>query len=84
MTLRFQPVQVPTGQEKAESLLVFDDDALVAVLVQLSDHYGADAGRKFLEAGFGCLDHPRPPIFADVNEVQAWITRQLADDKPRI
>ena len=79
MTLRFQPVQVATGSDEAESRLVFDEGALVAVLVQLSDLHGDDAGRWFLEAGFGRVDHPRPPTFADLDEAQAWITRQISD-----
>jgi hypothetical protein len=51
---------------------------LVAVLVRLSDEHGDDADMWFLEAGFGRLDHPHPPKFADLEEAQAWIADQLS------
>ena len=37
MSLRLQPVRVATGCDDTDSQLVFADDLLVAVLVQLSD-----------------------------------------------
>lgn len=79
MNLRLQPVQVAIGSDEAESRLVLKDGALVAVLVQLSDSYGEDASRWFLELGFGRLNHPRSPIFADLDEAQVWIKQQLSD-----
>ena len=79
MSLSLQPVRVDTRSADTESYLVFADDLLVAVLVQLSDEYGTEAGRWFLEAGFGRIDDPYPPIFADLNEAQAWITSQLSE-----
>lgn len=78
MNLRLQPVQVATGSDDQESQPVFHEGFLVAVLVRLSDEHGADIGKWFLEAGFGRVDDPSPPIFADLDEAQAWITSQLA------
>ncbi|KQQ13696.1 hypothetical protein ASF56_24465 [Methylobacterium sp. Leaf122] len=78
MNLRLQPVQVATGSDDQESQLVFHEGFLVAVLVRLSDEHGADIGKWFLETGFGRVDDPNPPIFADLDEAQAWITSQLA------
>jgi hypothetical protein len=77
MSLRLLPVQVATGSDDAESQLVFADGFLVAVLVHLSDQYEDDAGKWFLEAGFGPVDHPCPPTFADLDEAQGWIEQQL-------
>ena len=31
----------------------------------------------FREAGFGRVDHPDPPEFADLDGAQTWIRRQL-------
>ncbi|MEG9502896.1 MAG: hypothetical protein MIN69_13760 [Methylorubrum extorquens] len=76
MSLRLQPVQVGTGSSDTESQLVFSDGFLVAVLVHLSDGHD-DAGSWFLEAGFGPVDHPVPPTFADLDEAQVWIAQRL-------
>ncbi|MCJ2009094.1 hypothetical protein [Methylobacterium sp. J-092] len=77
MNFRLQPVQVATGSADQESQLVFVDGFLAAVLVQLSEHHNEDAGKWFLEAGFGRVDDHRPPIFADLEEAQAWIEARL-------
>ena len=68
-----------TGSHDTESHFVFAEDFLVAVLVHLSDEHGDEAGMWFLEAGFGRVDHPNPPKFADLDEAQDWIERRLAD-----
>jgi len=78
MSLQLQPVQVATGSGDTESQLVFDDGFLVAVLVRLSGDHETYAGKWFLEAGFGRVDHPHPPMFGDLNEAQAWIVEQLS------
>ncbi|KQO55893.1 hypothetical protein ASG60_08810 [Methylobacterium sp. Leaf469] len=78
MSLLFQPVQVATGSSDSESRLVFDDGFLVAILVQLCAQHGDQAGRWFLEAGFGRVEHANPPTFADLDVAQDWIERQLA------
>ncbi|HEV2564190.1 MAG TPA: hypothetical protein VGU19_03795 [Microvirga sp.] len=77
MSLRLQPVQVGTGGSDTESLLVFSDGFLVAVLVQLSDEHEETTGMWFLEAGFSPVDHPVPPTFADLDEAQVWIAQRL-------
>ncbi|TXN72834.1 hypothetical protein [Methylobacterium sp. WL6] len=78
MNLHLQAVQVATGSDDQESRLVFADGFLAAVLVQLSEQHGEDAGKWFLEAGFGRIDDYRPPIFADLDAAQAWIEARLA------
>lgn len=78
MDLTLQPVRVRTGSEDERGLLVFADGALVAVLVCLSDAHGEDAGRWFLEAGFGSLASPQPGKFADLDAAETWIAGRLA------
>lgn len=75
--LRLQPVQVATGSADAESQLVFHDGFLAAVLVRLSDQHEGKVGKWFLEAGFGRVDAPRPPIFDDLDAALAWIAERL-------
>jgi hypothetical protein len=83
MSLRLQPVQVATGSHDAESQLVFADGFLVAVLVHLSDDHQDEAGMWFLEAGFGPIDDPRQPKFADLDKAQDWIMQRLASTPVR-
>ncbi|OHV17564.1 hypothetical protein BK022_04800 [Methylorubrum extorquens] len=78
MTLRLLPVQVATGSSDTESHLVFSEGFLVAVLVRLSDDHGEASGGWFLESGFGPVDHPDPPTFADLDDAQSWIAQRLA------
>lgn len=77
MKIRVQPVQIATDSDDRESLLVFSDESLVAVLVRLSSLHGREAGRLFLEVGFGPLDSCVPLSFANLNEAEAWIRRSL-------
>ena len=70
-------MQVATGSDDQESRLVFADGFLVAVLVQLSEHHEENAGNWFLETGFGRIDDLRAPLFADLEEAQAWIKARL-------
>src|SRR4051794_28994992 len=51
-----------------ESQLVFADGFLVAVLTHLSDEHGDEAGMGFLEIGFGPVEDPRYPKFADLDQ----------------
>ncbi|SEH88847.1 hypothetical protein SAMN02799636_04296 [Methylobacterium sp. 275MFSha3.1] len=80
MSLRLQPVQVATNSDDTESQLVFADGYLVAVLVRLSEQHDDTAGKWFLEAGFGPVDPLFPPLFADLDEAQAWILEQLSSE----
>jgi hypothetical protein len=78
MTLTLQPALVATGFDE-EGLMVFDDrQRLVAVLTRLCDRHDEASGRWFLEAGFGCLDGPEHPTFADLQAAEAWLDRRLA------
>jgi hypothetical protein len=80
MNLRLQPVQVATKSDDTESQLVFAEGFLVAVLVRLSELHEHDAGKWFLEAGFGRIDPICPPVFANLDEAQAWILEQLSSE----
>ncbi len=61
MRLSLTPVQVAVDGVD-EGFLVFLDERLVAVLTKLDESYGAEAGRWFLEAGFGRLDGKLDPF----------------------
>ena len=78
MSLQLQPVRIATGSNDEEGQLVFQGSHLVAILVQLADQHEDEAGAWFLEASFGLVAHPNPPLFADLDEAQAWIEQQLA------
>ena len=78
MTLRLQPVRVATGSYDIDGQLVFADGLLAAVLVRLSGYHDDMAGMWFLEAGFGLVDTPNRPTFADLDTAQTWIEQQLA------
>ena len=78
MRLVLQPVRVATGAEE-DGLLVFEEDRLVAVLVQLSDENEVAPGAWFLETGFGRLDGPSHPTFTDLDSAEVWIGERLAD-----
>jgi len=77
-TFTLQPVRVAISRHGDEGCLVLSDDLLVAVLVLLSDQYGPDAGRWFLETGYGPVDGLAHPTFADLGEAQEWIAGRLA------
>lgn len=79
MNLRLQPVQVGTGSNDIEGRLVFADDLLVAVLVQLSDDHDDQSGKWFFEAGFGRLNVVNPLTFADLDEARRWIMQRLPE-----
>lgn len=79
MSLRLQSVQVATGSDDQESRLVFASGLLIAVLVCLSAQHEADAGKWYLEAGFGQIHDAIAPLFADLEEAQAWIKEQLSN-----
>ncbi|WP_334161225.1 hypothetical protein [Phenylobacterium sp.] len=78
MRLRLEPALVASGED-GDGRLVYRGDYLVAVLVRLSDVQGGLAGRWFLEKGFGPLETPAPPVFADLGEAEAWMNARLAD-----
>ena len=79
MSLRLDPVLVASRSADTDGRLVFVGEFLAAVLVRLSDAHEDDAGKWFLDAGFGPVhDVIRPPIFADLDEAKAWIGERLA------
>jgi len=77
MPVSLQPMCVSTARGQ-DSFLVLDEGCLVAVLIRLSAEYGEDAGRWFYEAGFGALDGPDHPVFADLDEATGYVERRLA------
>lgn len=77
MNLKMQPVQVATGSDDQDSQLVFHDGFLVAILIRLSALHESDAGKWFLEAGFGPVTVMSAPVFADLDAAQAWIIAKL-------
>ncbi|MHC2088895.1 hypothetical protein [Methylobacterium sp. CM6244] len=72
-------MQVATDSNDTESHLVFADGFLVAILVQLSEQHEHEAGKWFLEAGFGRVHHQNAPKFANLDVAQDWIERQLTN-----
>ncbi|WP_425324322.1 Crp/Fnr family transcriptional regulator [Methylobacterium frigidaeris] len=66
-----------TDSGDTEGQLVFANGFLVAVLVRLSEDHGDDVGKWFLEAGFGRVDDPGEPKFAELDDAQEWIQRRL-------
>jgi hypothetical protein len=78
MSFALKPVRVATGTDE-EGMLVFDEtQRLVAVLTHLSNENEVAPNYWYLEAGFGCLDGPNHPTFADLDQAQEWINRRLA------
>ena len=81
MTLSLQPVQVATGCDE-QGMLVFDDNRrLVAVLTQLCGQHEELSGHWFLEAGFGRVDGPAHPTFADLDAARDWIHCRMAKSR---
>lgn len=78
MNLRLQPIQVATWDADQERRPVFHNGFLVAVLVRLSAEYEDEAGKWFLEVGFGRVNTATPPTFANLDEAQGWIEQRLA------
>lgn len=76
MSLRLQPVRVGTGSDDEDGRLVFRDDALVALLVRLSDNHDGDAGKWFLEAEFSRDCGDPTALFDDLEQAQAWFSRR--------
>ena len=82
-SLTLQPMRVSSGEGNEQGYLVLMGERLVAVLVYLADDYYEElAGRWYLEAGFGAVDGPEHPVFADLDEAQDWIKRRLRCEIP--
>ena len=78
MTLTLQPVRVGNHSDE-EGMLVFNgQQRLMAVLTHLGNQYDEASGCWYLEAGFGRLDGPNNPTFADLDAAQDWISHRLA------
>ena len=71
--LSFQPVNVDTGMEDENGLLIFRDGKLIAVAVRLESNSHAEmCGRWNIEAVF---DGTRPPrlTFDTLDELAGWL-----------
>jgi hypothetical protein len=77
MILRLDPVTIE-GLENGEGVLAYWNDRLVAVFVRLGRGHEADEGAWFLEKGFGPLDGPQPPAFANLDQVRGWVSARLS------
>jgi len=75
--LSLRDISIDTGSDDREGLLVLNDGSLVAVLVRLSATHGPDAGRWYLEAGFGRCATAALPTFPDLDDAQRWIEGRL-------
>jgi hypothetical protein len=80
MSFILQPVRVANGSDE-EGLLVFSQQRLVAVLTHLGDQFDGLSGHQYLETGFGRLDGPNHPVFADLEEAQDWLSRRLGQEQ---
>ena len=78
MSFSLQPVRVATGFDEEGMMVLDEGQRLLAVLVRLSDGNEVAPGQWFVEAGFGRLDGPDHPTFADLDMAQDWISQRLA------
>lgn len=78
--MEFQPIKVATGSADEEGRLVLYEGKLIAVLVQLADAgHDAAIGQWSLEAGFNGVDSVKPPLFANLQAAERWISLQIAE-----
>lgn len=76
-TIRIQPTAINLPDR--EGCLVFANDALVAVLIHLSDMHGEDAGKWTIEASFGLFLHlSEAPLFTTLDEATDWLGMRAA------
>ena len=78
MTLTFQPMRVATGFEEEGTLVLDEDQRLLAVLVRFSDENEIAPRQWYVEAGFGRLDGKDHPTFSNLDMAQDWISQRLA------
>ena len=80
--ITFEPLAIDTSSADQDGRLVFADDILEAVIVQLGSKYSgiAKPGDWFLEAGFGACSGSGE-IFRSLDEVRAWVVKQVCEDQ---
>lgn len=78
-TLRMQPTKVKTTSIDSRGMLIFEDDLLIAVLVQLEESvHGERYGGKWnLEATFDELPYPPDKVFNSLDHAERWLLEQL-------
>ena len=75
--IELQPVRLAVG-EQTVGRLIFYEGWLVGVISRLTEVHGPDAGRWFLEVGFGPLDGLDHPVFEDLHVARQWVSEHLA------
>lgn len=77
--LRLQPTKVKTTSIDSHGMLVYENDLLVAVLVQLEPSVHGDryAGKWNLEATFDELPYPPDKVFNSLDHAQRWLLEHL-------
>jgi hypothetical protein len=77
LKILFRPISVLTGSDDRDGCLAVVNEALAGVLVRLSAAHGADAGRWFLEVGFGRFgDDPR--VFDTLDSAGLWLLEKAS------
>ena len=78
MSIRPHLLSTPPRQAEFVFAHETDGDGRQRRSNRLSEQHEADAGKWFLEAGFGRVDDLHAPLFANLNEAQSWIVGRLA------
>lgn len=79
MAIDRQSVSVDTHSADEQGCLLFAQGKLVAVFVRLAnDIHGRDRGSWYLEAGFGRCAAMAPPLFANMDDAEAWVRGRFA------
>ena len=78
MPMTLTPVEIETGSQDREGLLVFDGARLLSILVRLSEIHEERSGGWYLE--YGLASKPRGLAFDDLDDALAWIEN---DDQAR-
>lgn len=76
MNIGLEPVDIDTGSDDREGMLVNRDGRLVAILVRLSEGHDG-AGKWFVEAGFGMLRDLRDTTFPTLETAREWFASQM-------
>lgn len=76
--IRLQPIRIALPDSEGRGVLVYSGVRLVAVLAQLGDEAGEGlTGHWTIEAGFDHMGVSTGRIFADLEDAQDWIGRQV-------
>ena len=74
MAETIQPIKILIGRKRSDGCLIYQNDALLAVL-----SFEEPLSRWAVEAVFDELDtHTTPETFSDLEEASAWFSRASA------